>query len=236
MSLVQRIYNIISPHLDDAVLSCAHFLAANPGSRITTVFANGPTSVIPLPPWDKAAKYFIEGTNVLGIRRGEDMSAAAFVNASTMHLSYWDRQYRRLEYGYDGLSDTELPVTIADDLLSRSFQAPADAWVIPLGLGHPDHRITADAGFIFAKHYPGRIYLYAELPYAVEDQADMEKRKNLLAEQGFTLVSDSSLEFANDPALKAAAIRCHWSQHQSLRRRAKIAVRAPELIWELVQQ
>jgi LmbE family N-acetylglucosaminyl deacetylase len=232
---VARIYNVISPHLDDAALSCSLFLAANPHSQITTIFAGGPPSVRPLTPWDRAAGYFVEGGDVIGVRRGEDISAAAVVNASTLHLTYWDRQYRNERYNYRGFTDDELPSVIASDLVSRVDQISADAWVIPLGISHPDHRIAADAGLIFAARHSGDIYLYEELPYAVEYHADAADRKRSLAQRGFVLEEDSMLEFLHDGALKAAAIRCHSSQRRSLRRRAKVAARTPERIWRLIR-
>jgi LmbE family N-acetylglucosaminyl deacetylase len=34
---------VLSPHLDDAVLSCGVLLAANGGARVVTVFAGMPT-------------------------------------------------------------------------------------------------------------------------------------------------------------------------------------------------
>ena len=42
-----RVLNVISPHLDDAALSCCLLMAAHPGSYLTTVFADGPVSVRP---------------------------------------------------------------------------------------------------------------------------------------------------------------------------------------------
>src|SRR5579863_3221040 len=105
---MQRSYHVISPHLDDAALSCTLFLAANPGCRLTTVFAGGPSSVRPLTPWDRAARYFAEGADVTAIRRTEDTNAAALVNAEAVHLSFWDRQYRNPGYGYDGLDEQAL--------------------------------------------------------------------------------------------------------------------------------
>ncbi len=229
-----RIYNVVSPHLDDAALSCSLFLAAHPGSCITTVFAGGPPSVRPLTPWDKAAKYFPEGADVMGVRRGEDISAAALLQASTLHLMYWDGQYRNQRYGSLDLPDEELPSAIAEDLLSRAVQCPADAWVIPLGLGHPDHRIAAEAGLIFAARHAGGTYLYEELPYAAEDCSDVADRKRYLAQRGFALEKDATLGFPHDRALKAAVIRCHASQRRSLRRRVRAAVRSPERIWKLI--
>src|ERR1700739_3821853 len=106
------IYNVVSPHLDDVALSCTHFLSSNRGSHITTVFSGGPPAVQPLPRWDRASRDFRQGADVMAIRRGEDISAAAMVHASTHHLNFWDVQYRTTGYGYQGITDGQLPRAI----------------------------------------------------------------------------------------------------------------------------
>jgi LmbE family N-acetylglucosaminyl deacetylase len=232
---VSRVLNVISPHLDDAALSCSLFMAANPGSYLTTVFADGPVSVRPLTPWDRGARHFAEGADVMGARRAEDAKAAALIQATAQHMSYWDRQYRNDRYGYTGLPDRDLPEAIAEDLLR---QDPAsDAWLIPLGLGHPDHRLAADAALIAAERWlPFQlVYLYEELPYAVEDPAEVAGRKQRLAARGLALEADHTLERLDDRALKQAVFRCHASQRRQLRRRARTAMRTPERVWRLTR-
>jgi LmbE family N-acetylglucosaminyl deacetylase len=231
--MVNRIYNVISPHLDDAALSCSLLLAANPGSRVTTIFASGPRYVRPLTTWDRLAGYFPEGADVTGVRRGEDISALAMVRAEPVHLGYWDRQYRSERYGYAGPAEDELPAAIAAELLADQAAATAGGWVMPLGLGHPDHRAASEAGLALAERGGGDCYVYAELPYAGELKEEVAGRKRYFAERGFTLERDPAVELAADRSLKAAVIRCHASQRRLLRRRVWRARRCPELIWKL---
>lgn len=233
---MSRIYNVLSPHLDDAALSCSLLLAANPGSYVTTVFAAGPSSVQPLTPWDQGAKYFPEGADVTGVRRGEDISATALLRATAIHLTYWDRQYRNECYRYQGLADEDLPAAIAAALASRQPRARAVAWVIPLGLGHPDHRLAAEAGLILAAGEADDVFLYEELPYAAEDRSEVAARKRYFAERGFELEDDSTVGIAADRTLKAAVLRCHASQQRALRRRLKVATRTPERVWKVVRR
>jgi LmbE family N-acetylglucosaminyl deacetylase len=230
----RRVFNVISPHLDDGALSCSLLLAAHPGSCFTTIFAGGPLRTYPLTPWDKAARYFPEGANIVGVRRGEDISAAAMVSASTVHLPYWDRQYRNDQYGYRGPTDDELTAAIAEDLLTLAGEHQRHSWVIPLGLRHPDHRIAAQAALIFAARQPGDIYVYEELPYTAENPAEVAARKAFLAERGFALRADAAIAFPNDRALKAAVLGCHASQRHTLGKRLRTAVRTPERIWSLL--
>lgn len=227
------VYNVISPHLDDAALSCSLFLAANPGSHVTTVFADGPASVRPLTPWDREARCFADGADVMRVRREEDERAAALMHATAFHLSFWDRQYRNERYGYQGYADDELALAVARDLLR--LRAMAGGWVIPLGLGHPDHRLSADAGLILAEHEPGPVFVYEELPYAVEKPADAAERKSRLHQRGFALEPDPAIEFLGDRSLKRAVLRAHASQRRQLRWRARRAFRTPERIWKLVR-
>jgi LmbE family N-acetylglucosaminyl deacetylase len=231
---VTRVYHVLAPHLDDAALSCSLLLAANPGSCVITAFAAGPGSVRPLTPWDRGSRYFPEGADVTGVRRGEDISGTALVRATAIHLSYWDRQYRHERYGYRGLPDEELPGAIAASLAPLWPPALDGAWVIPLGLGHPDHRLAAEAGLILAEREPADVFVYEELPYAVEDASEVAARKCYFAERGFELKDDPSVAIAADRALKAAVLRCYASQRHALRRRLRAATRAPERIWKIV--
>jgi len=44
---------VVSPHLDDAVLGCARFMAVHPGATVVTVFAgNPPAYPQPMRTWD----------------------------------------------------------------------------------------------------------------------------------------------------------------------------------------
>jgi LmbE family N-acetylglucosaminyl deacetylase len=232
---VNRIYNVISPHLDDAALSCSLLLAANPGSHVTTIFAGGPASVRPLTTWDRMARYFPEGADVTGVRRGEDMSASALVRAKPVHLTYWDRQYRNDSYGYRGPAEDELTAAVAAELLSHPVRETADYWVVPLGLGHPDHRLAAEVGLMLAERGAGEFYLYEELPYARELKSEVASRKRYLSERGFELKTDPTIDISGDHSLKAAVIGCHASQRRLLRRRIRRAGRSPERIWKLLR-
>jgi LmbE family N-acetylglucosaminyl deacetylase len=231
-----RIFNVVSPHLDDVALSCTLFLSVNRGSHITTVFSGGPQAVEPLPAWDRASRYFRPGADVMAVRRGEDISAAAMIAASVRHLNFWDVQYRTAQYGYDGMTDPELPGAIADQLVSVAGDHPADGWLVPLGIDHPDHVITAEACLLFASEHPVTMYVYEELPYSTEKSKAAAERKRLLAERGFVLDHDADAPSPpRDRSLKAAVIRCHASQRRALGRRIRTALYTRERIWRLTR-
>lgn len=229
---MNRVYNVLSPHLDDVALSCSLLLAASPGSSVITVFAGGPPSVRPLTTWDRLARYFPDGADVAGVRRGEDISACALLRAKPVHLTFWDRQYRNDLYGYQGPDENGLRDAITADLLRRE---PTGYWLIPLGLGHPDHRLTAEVGLTLAEQGAGEFYLYEELPYAAELKSEVAERKRYLAERGFVLKEDPTIDIADDRRLKSAVIRCHASQRRPLRRRVWRARNEPERVWKLLR-
>jgi LmbE family N-acetylglucosaminyl deacetylase len=234
---MSRTFNVISPHLDDASVSCSLFMAANPGSCLTTIFTDGPESVRPLTSWDRASRSFTDGADVMGTLREEDTKAAALIQATTRHLPYWDHQYRNDRYGYAGLPDRDLPEAIAADLLRQGQDPAAGGWVIPLGLGHPDHRLAGDAALIVAERWLQfqPVYVYEELPYAVEGPAEVAGRKWRLAERGLTLEEDHTLRWPDDRALKKAVFGCHALQRHQHNWRAKTAIGTPERVWRLVR-
>jgi LmbE family N-acetylglucosaminyl deacetylase len=229
-------YTVLSPHLDDAALSCSLFLAANPGSSIVTVFANGPVSVRPLPPWDRAARCFADGADVMAVRRQEDARAAALVGATALHLQYWDRQYRNDQYNYGGPEGDDLIEAIVADLAAMAAAGPATSWLVPLGLGHPDHRLTAEVGIRLAGQLPADWYVYEDLPYALADGDDVTSRKADLQCRGFELTADGGLAISTDRAIKKAVIACHVSQRRGLGRGTRDAARAEERIWTLASR
>ena len=70
-------WSIVSPHLDDAVLGCANFMAAHPGATVVTVFAGNPPEypTDPMRKWDVQSG-FAPGDDVMETRRHEDARRA----------------------------------------------------------------------------------------------------------------------------------------------------------------
>src|ERR1700684_3519700 len=81
----------ISPHFDDAVLSCAGAIAE--GCVVVTVFSSGPEHVDPLPLWDRECQVFQPGDNGAAIRQLEDDAALASLGADGVRLGLWESQY-----------------------------------------------------------------------------------------------------------------------------------------------
>jgi LmbE family N-acetylglucosaminyl deacetylase len=145
---------ILSPHLDDAVLSCWHVLCGPGDVQVINVFAGSP------PPgaaswWDRETGATDSATR-MAERRAEDLEAFAVVGRSAVHLDFLDAQY-------------EPPEQSVSDIVSRLRELidPEALVYAPAALGdHPDHeRVRAVAVELAAAGQPVR--LYADHPHAV---------------------------------------------------------------------
>lgn len=146
---------ILSPHLDDAVLSTWGVLR-RPGDVTVVNVCTG------LPPagteghWDRITG-MTDSVAVMGARLKEDRAALALAGREPVGLGFLDAQYR------DG-------VALDEAALRESFErepASASALFAPAGIGgHPDHLAVRAAALGVAAKSGIPLHLYAELPYA----------------------------------------------------------------------
>lgn len=147
---------VLSPHLDDAVLSAWSVLRSMPtvGVQAVVVFAGIPR----------------EGTTgqfdpIFGVsdsaalvrqRRAEDVDALVAVDIVPVHLDHLDDQYRT-----EPVDPAVLERSIADAAPNPSVL------VAPAGIGrHPDHVAVRSAAIERAAASGAELWLYADLPYA----------------------------------------------------------------------
>ena len=168
----------LSPHFDDAVLSCGGMIWTQVQSgqqvEIWTVCA-GEIPPGPLSPFAQSLhERWQAGDGAVPARRAEDLAACAAVGAKPRHFTLPDCIYRRLP-------DGEPVVKVNDDLwlpypagekplverLSSQLTAllPAHCHLVcPLTVGgHMDHRLVRAA----AERLGRRQWYYADYPYAV---------------------------------------------------------------------
>ena len=168
---------ILSPHLDDAALSCGGLLHALQGvsTLVVTLCSGNPPPVSAEGGRKLPAR---RGHVSPRIRRAEDIAAMRAIDAAFVHLSFPDAIYRRsqrtgkLIY----LSARERWITPhADDngyieelyqLLSRICLDLGPILLIsPLGIGdHVDHQITARVALRLAGA-GARLIFYEDFPY-----------------------------------------------------------------------
>ena len=221
---------VLSPHLDDAVLGVGDLLAVAAGAIVVTVYAGSP-DVYPDPPkaWVRQCG-FGPGDDVAAIRRSEDERALARLGATAVHLPFVDRSHA------PGADPDGPPEGLDDALLAALRSAAPTAVVVPVGLGHPEHRAVADAALRLRGALPGVAWiLFAEIPYLARPGL-LAQRLGELATAGVVL---EPLVPPVDPMArvrKVAAMEAYVSQvgpldeWWDLRRRVR---ETPESLWRI---
>jgi LmbE family N-acetylglucosaminyl deacetylase len=197
---------VVSPHLDDAVLSLGAAIAraARSGARVEvlTVFAGDPASDRPANEWDRKSGFGTEG-EAARRRREEDRAACARLGAEPVWLSFGYS-----DYGHDG-REGEVEGAVA------AAVEGADAALLPgFPLAHADHAwLTL---LLIRNRVPAaHVGLYVEQPYA--DWAGAEAEGAPLAPQLAEEVA-SDLRFASrrvaprERLVKWRAARAYGSQ------------------------
>jgi LmbE family N-acetylglucosaminyl deacetylase len=146
---------ILSPHLDDAVLSCWHLLCGPGEVEVINVFAGTPEPGSGSSWWDRASGA-TDSAQRMQERRAEDAEAFAIAGRKAVHLDFLDEQY-------DPVDQSEETILSA----LRSMIAPDAVVYVPAALGeHGDHERVRSAGLrLAASGQPVR--LYADHPHAV---------------------------------------------------------------------
>lgn len=147
---------VVSPHLDDAVLSLGASIAAASAAgsrvRVVTVLCNDPKSDTPAAEWDAVCGFETEGAAARG-RRVEDAAACAAVGAEPVWLAFRDMEY---EASADREAVRAAVVAELED---------ADVVLIPgWPLVQPDHRWLVE--LLLEDELPGVLGVYTEQPYA----------------------------------------------------------------------
>lgn len=127
---------VLSPHLDDAVLSCGAVLAERPHSFVVTVTAGLPAATARSPRHDLRGGWKNGRETVLG-RRLEDVRATAVLQSTPVWLPFLDMPYRA--------GRTINPSAVVRILLPVLNKIRPHAVLFPLWTAHPDHRVTHDA-------------------------------------------------------------------------------------------
>ena len=147
---------VVSPHLDDGVLSLGAAMAfwARAGARVEllTVLACDPGSSAPAGGWDSRAGHSTEGESALA-RREEDRRACALLGVVPVWLPYGSVDYERHGSDADVSSAVASAVEGADEALIPGFP-----------LSHPDHAWLASL-LSHAGLAAGRVGSYAERLY-----------------------------------------------------------------------
>jgi LmbE family N-acetylglucosaminyl deacetylase len=147
---------ILSPHPDDAVLSCWHLLAGDDEVCVINVFSGTPAHDEPLGWWDRLTGA-ADATARMAERLAEDRRALALAGRAASNLGLLDAQYRGVEPALGPLVGA-----VAQRV------DPGTRLLAPAALGdHPDHELVRAAALeLRARGFP--VALYADLPHALQ--------------------------------------------------------------------
>ena len=189
---------VLSPHLDDAVLSCGALLrelARRCEITVLTLFTEATDG-----PHGRAARSFLrqcahpDAATLFRARRDEDRAVVEALGARPEHLGITDALFRRRElpaalapvarlvpelahryptYRFDIARGrvSRGDRSLRADLATRlaARAGEADLLLCPLGVGrHVDHLLTRDLGLA----WPGTVVWFSDLPYALEHAPD----------------------------------------------------------------
>lgn len=204
---------VISPHFDDAVLSCGQLLSAHPGAVVITVTGGERAAG-----WSQATEWdalagFGPGEDVVAQRRREDAAALASLGARGRWLEVPDQQYGA------GSPDPQALAGQLGSVLAAEFgPAGPGAVLLPMGLANPDHVLTHDAALLLRAGAASAetIWLgYAEAGY-LHIPGLLAWRLGQLVAAGITPTPAPLPVPPGGLAAKQAAVRCYRSQLRAL--------------------
>jgi LmbE family N-acetylglucosaminyl deacetylase len=153
---------VLSPHLDDAVLSLGATIAraVESGARVEvlTVFAGNPDSNAPTDDWERKTGFATAG-EASRRRREEDRAACAVLGSIPRWFDYGPEPYERGASMAEVLSAVEAATAGADTILVPGFP-----------LAHADHAALTQAVLVRGLSCQ-HLGLYAEQPYSFDRRA-----------------------------------------------------------------
>lgn len=223
---------VLSPHLDDGVLSCGGETARlkSRGERVAMVtLCTADMGAEPTPFARKVFRYMnLDWRSGMQERRAEDLEACRIVGAEAQHFELGEAINRfvptakggdrcpysagRTLFGPPDPEDERRTSTQLDDILAGL--PPATRWLVPLGIGgHVDHRLVRAAAERCAPRLNTRIDYYEDFPYS-------RKLRNRLKVLGLpwtrSLRSSSVALDARDLEAKIEGIAAYRSQIEPL--------------------
>jgi LmbE family N-acetylglucosaminyl deacetylase len=186
---------VVSPHLDDAALSCGGGIARFVGAGV--------------------------GDQPFSVRRAEDFAATDLMGVSSEHLGLLDAIYRRSASGeplYSAMlgepaahDETRFLPRLEETLRGSSLTSQQWSRVLcPTGIGeHPDHVLTRQAVEQIVDRR--KIVYYDEYPYSARPESAGQdvSDPDCLTPHNLTLT-------AEETNARIAAIACHTSQLRGL--------------------
>jgi len=157
---------VISPHIDDAILSIGGIIAGMKGKRNVTIKYVFSTSNWVNPEIVSTAGMLGNTELVTKQRTLEEANVSSHYHYQTEMMGFLDLPLR-------GEISFEKIVVDVQRKLSRSITLN-DTCIFPLGLGHPDHLLVSAIGF-YMKSKKFKTLFYEDLPYASSANGAVKK-------------------------------------------------------------
>ncbi|MEP7291761.1 MAG: PIG-L family deacetylase [Chloroflexota bacterium] len=225
------VHLFLSPHLDDAILSCGgviHRLGRN-GERtiIVTAMAGDPQDApIDSPVLQAIRAQWDEAVNPIATRRAEDAQAAHELNAQIYHLALTECAFRATLCGvgewialYPQYDSPFQAINEADDarLVLLETHLPFDGITriyAPLCVDdHVDHRLVRDWALVLTGSLDApQLVFYEEFPQA-RTKGSLQRAQDFYRKQMPALVMEREIALLDedDLAAKLRAMRCYRS-------------------------
>lgn len=207
----------LSPHLDDAALSCGGRIHQQTRSgqcvAVVTIFAgdldDDPSNRVLREVYDRMA---LRPSEAMAIRRREDIEACLRLGAEAVHWDFPEALGRHPDLESLAALFEDAPASddaLVQDLAERLAELGDDVEIVaPLGLGgHIDHRVVRRAA---SKAFGGRVRFYEDFPYALKFE-ELAGRPEI---EG--LAADVSTLGAEDIVARIEAIETYKSQIRAL--------------------
>jgi len=218
----------LSPHLDDAALSCGGQIHRQTGAGlpvvVITLCAGAPASNTVSPfAGSLHARWGVPAAQAVAARRAEDRAALAALGAAALHLDVPDCIYRvspatgEARYASEASlwgalhpEEAELAGHCAEMLRAelRSMRLPGARWYAPLGLGrHVDHQLARRAAELA---FPVWAY-YEDYPYA-DREANLSPHSKVSGDETLGLSAEVVPLAEADLQAKCRAVKAYTSQ------------------------
>lgn len=238
MQPFRRSHIYLSPHLDDAVLSCGGTIYAQARRRepvlVVTLFAGSSTNVSLTPFTRELWERWGGADDPMAARRAEDHAALDTLGAEALHLPYLDCVYRQDPATGEALyptvehifaevhpAEASLAETLYEDLCGRLDSHPKPTVCAPLGAGHHvDHQIARQLAMRLLADGV-EVAFYEDWPYAGDAETVARALDGRaggwhrciapLSEEALTAKGDAA-------ACYASQISTFWSGIEAMRR------------------
>jgi LmbE family N-acetylglucosaminyl deacetylase len=225
--MCRPVHLFLSPHLDDAVLSCGgiiHHLTAGKGQAVImfTIMAGDPPAALPdTPIVHELHDRWHVGVNPYLARRREDLIAAHTLGATAIQVALPEAIYRTTrdvalyptEESIFGPVHPHDKAAATLDSLPLPYEDRLASLYLPLGAGHHvDHQLVRAWGLALARRYPDLpVYFYGDYPYAA-DRTALQAALDELAPLVTALEATAKPLAEADFEAKAAGIARYQSQ------------------------